>query len=126
MNRYSRKHLRTKAFVFQEDVSNKSQLIWKILHWQSISDSSLLKKKKDIIKFTSERSVHGLVMGERIAGRMSPLILLINLNWGLVGGASFSTHNPPFPEAFAAKAFHLLTQTNVISPFHLPLFRMAC
>lgn len=56
----------------------------------------LLLKKKDI-KFTSEQSVHGLVMGECNAGTMSPSILLINLNWGLVRGAAFSTNKPPVP-----------------------------
>jgi len=65
MNWYGRKHLRTKkGFVLQKDVSNKPQLIWKSLFWQSTSDLSLKKKKKDVIKFTSERPVHGLVMGE--------------------------------------------------------------
>lgn len=93
-----------KALVLQKDVSNKPQLIWKSLFWQCISDLNMLKKK-DVIKFTSEQPVHGLVMGEWNARTMSPSILLINLNWGLVRSTAFSTHKPPVSWSFCNQSF---------------------
>lgn len=109
-----------KAFVLQKDVSNKPQLIWKSLFWQCISDLKMLKKR-DVIKFTSERPVHGLVMGEWNARTMSPSILLINLNWGLVRSTAFSTPKPPVSWSFCNHCFSPSHNTcNLI--FHLPFF----